>query len=185
MKNILVAAAAVAALSSTAASAQGLYAEIHGGWDNVSVAGESDDGIAYGAAIGYELPVSDKAFVGLEASADDSSTKECMNDVLALGDRACVIAGRDLSVVARAGFEVAAGSQLYALAGYTNARIKLTYTDGVNTGSIADNGDGFRFGAGYKRVLGGSTYAKAEYRYSNYESDFSRHQVLFGLGMNF
>ena len=184
-KSIFVAAALLSPLFATAAQAQGAYGEIHGGWDNVSVLGSSQDGVTYGVALGYEFPIAKKAFIGVEANADDSTTKACANDLIILGDRTCASAGRDLSAVARAGLDIAEGHQLYALAGYTNARLKFSYNDGVATTSSSGNGDGLRLGAGYKMGLGAKSYAKVEYRYSNYEAGFSRNQVVFGLGLKF
>ncbi len=184
MKSYVFAAIAMTAMASPA-FAKGAYVQVQGGYDKVSVAGSSDDGVAYGIAAGYDFALSDKAFIGVEASLDDSSTKECESDVLAVGDRLCALAGRDIAAVARLGYNLSEASQLYVLAGYTNARLKVTYDDGISKVSAADNGDGFRLGAGYKHNFGGNLFGKLEYRYSNYEADFSRNQVLAAIGMNF
>lgn len=184
-KFAFVALAATAAVLPAAAHAEGAYVQVQSGLDSISVAGESDEGVAYGVALGYDVAVSGNLFVGIELSADDSTTKECADDVLAVGDRACVKTGRDLSAVVRFGVNMSEASQLYVLGGYTNARIKATYDDGVTTTSAADNGDGFRLGAGYKHNFGGNLFGKLEYRYSNYEADISRHNVLAAIGFNF
>ena len=136
-------------------------------------------------AAGYDFAVGEKTFVGVEASADDSSTKECATDVLVIGDRTCISTGRDLSVVARLGYKLSDMNKVYALAGYANGRIKVSYDDGTTSGSVGANGDGLRLGAGVQLGLGSNLYAKGEYRYTNYESDFSRHQVLVGFGLGF
>jgi len=183
MKKIVIVGAALIAMPA-AANAQG-YAQIQTGFDSVSVLGESDEGIAYGGAIGYDFTVGGNWFIGVEGSIDDSSTKYCVSDVDVVGDRLCAKTGRDLSAVLRLGTNLGEKGQLYVLGGYTNARLKLTYTDGVDSESIGDNGDGFRLGAGYKQNFSGNLYGKIEYRYSNYESDFSRHNALVALGMNF
>ncbi len=124
-------------------------------------------------------------FIGIEGSADDSSTKECVSDLFVLGDKTCVKTGRDLAAVLRFGTNLSANSQLYVLGGYTNARIKASYDDGSTSYSDGENGDGFRLGAGFKQSFGQNLFAKAEYRYSNYEGDFSRHNALVALGLNF
>lgn len=178
-------AAVVMSVAATPAFAKGAYVQVQGGYDKISVAGSSADGIAYGVAAGYDFALSDKAFIGVEASLDDSSTKECESDILALGDRLCALAGRDIAAVARLGYNLSEASQLYVLAGYTNARLKVTYDDGISKASVADNGDGFRVGAGYKHNFGEKLFGKLEYRYSNYEADFSRNQVLAAIGVNF
>jgi outer membrane immunogenic protein len=178
-------AAAFAATVAAPAFAGTFHAEVHGGWDRVSVSGFKDDGIAYGVAAGYDIALGEKAFIGVEGSVDDSSTKKCVSDVLVLGDRTCASAGRDLSAVARIGYKLNETSKIYALAGYANGRVKVSYNDGVSTSSAGANGDGVRLGAGLQMGLGSHLYAKGEYRYTNYESDFSRHQVLMGLGYEF
>jgi outer membrane immunogenic protein len=185
MRKFLVIAASAAAVALPAAAHAGAYAQVQTGLDSVSVAGDSDEGVAFGGALGYEFPIGDKMFAGVEASIDDSTTKECESDILTLGDRACVKTGRDLSLVARLGTQLGEKSSVYVLAGYTNARIKATYNDGVDSVSDGENGDGFRLGAGYKLNFSDKLFGKLEYRYSNYESDFSRHNALVAVGYNF
>lgn len=184
MKKIALVAVAAAAALPTAAHAGG-YIQVQTGIDSVSVAGDSDEGVAFGAAAGYDFPIGEKLFVGIEGSVDDSTTKECVTDILVIGDKGCLKTGRDLSAVVRLGTNLSETSQLYVLGGYTNARIKATYDDGVTSDSIGDNGDGFRLGAGYKHNFGEQFFGKLEYRYSNYEGDFSRHNGLVAVGMNF
>jgi outer membrane immunogenic protein len=128
-------AAAFAVTVAAPAFAGTFHAEVHGGWDRVSVSGFKDDGIAYGVAAGYDIPLGEKAFIGVEGSVDDSSTKKCVSDVLVLGDRTCASAGRDLSAVARIGYKLNETSKIYALAGYANGRVKLSYNDGLSTTS--------------------------------------------------
>ncbi len=69
-------------------------------------------------------------------------------------------------------------ANLYVKGGYTNARIKVDGLGGAN-------GDGFRLGAGAQFSLSGKAYVGGEYRYSNYESDFSRHQLALTIGTRF
>ena len=184
-KTVLAFAAAAAALTPAVASAEGGYVQVQSGWDNISVAGDSKSGVAYGVAAGYDFALSGSTYLGAEVSLDDSSTKTCADDVLVLGDRACAKTGRDIAAVAKLGFKISDVSSIYTLAGYTNARIKATYDDGTTSTSIGQNGDGVRVGAGYKQSFGTSLFGKVEYRYSNYESDFSRHQVLAAIGFAF
>jgi outer membrane immunogenic protein len=178
---------AVALLAATPAAAEGFRAEIHGGWDHVSADGTDDDsGVLYGIGVGYDFDIGQKGFVGVEANLDDSTMKECDTSVVLANDALCLRAGRDISVGVRGGIKVSEAGKLYALAGYTNARFKASYTTpaGVTT-SDSENLDGFRLGAGYQHDIGGNAYGKVEYRYSNYEADVSRHQVLLGVGVNF
>jgi len=194
MKTYLYAFAAVAAIAAAAApaSAEGFRAEIHGGWDHVRAddnavnTNDSDSGIVYGIGLGYDVRVAPKVELGLDLSADLSSMEECESSVIVANDQACLDAGRDLAAAVRLGYKVSDRGTLYALAGYTNARFRFEYTTpaGVTTRD-GRNLDGFRLGAGYQHDFGKRMYAKAEYRYSNYEADVTRHQALIGVGVKF
>ncbi len=189
MRASIIAFTSLIALAATAtpAAAEGQFrAELHAGWDHARSDGLNDDGVLYGIGLGYDLNVGQNAFVGIDLSADDSTMKECEASSIIANDELCMRAGRDLAAGVRAGVNVGERGKVYALAGYTNARFKFAYTTpaGVTTRD-AENLDGFRLGAGYQHMLGGNTYAKVEYRYSNYEQDVSRHQALVGLGLTF
>lgn len=191
MKTYLYALASVAVLAAAApASAEGFRAEIHGGWDHVRADGpgnnNSDSGIVYGIGAGYDVAIAPKVELGLDLSADLSSMEECESSVVLVNDTACIHAKRDLAAAIRLGYKVSERGTIYALAGYTNARFRFDYTTpaGVITRD-SRNLDGFRLGAGYQHGFGEKAYGKVEYRYSNYENDVTRHQVLLGVGMNF
>ncbi|TCM19462.1 outer membrane immunogenic protein [Novosphingobium sp. PhB165] len=136
-------------------------------------------------AAGYDVQAREALFFGIQASVSDSTTKECEHDLLSAGDKLCVRTGRDLAVVARVGTNVGADTKLYVLGGYTNARLRATYDDGVNKDSAGTNVDGFRVGAGFEHDFGGNLFGKVEYNYSNYEKGVSRHYALAGLGVKF
>jgi outer membrane immunogenic protein len=185
MKKFAIAGAAAALFAVPAVANAQAWVQAEGGLDVVSVGGESESGFGYGVSAGYDMPLSGGMFVGIQGTVADSTTKQCASDVVALGDELCVKTGRDLAAVVRLGTSVGENAKLYVLGGYTNARIRLTYDDGVTSDSIGDNGDGFRLGAGAQYALGTNLFVKGEYRYSNYESDFSRHNVLLALGYQF
>jgi outer membrane immunogenic protein len=188
MKTYLYALASMAVFAAAAApaSAEGFRAEIHGGWDHARAAGDGESGLVYGIGAGYDVAIGKRAEIGLDLSADLSSLDECETSVVLTGDRACLDAGRDLAAAVRLGYKVSDRGTIYALAGYTNARFRFDYTTpaGVTTRD-GRNLDGFRLGAGYQHAFGEKAYGKVEYRYSNYENDVSRHQVLLGVGVNF
>ena len=188
MKKHLFALAAAPAFVAAAAPAhaEGLRAEVHAGWDHVSANDDGDSGIVYGVGLGYDLPVGDKMTIGLDLSADLSSMEECETGAIVANDVACIEAGRDLAAAIRLGYKVSGTGTVYGLAGYSNARFRAEYTTpaGVTTRDSA-NFDGFRLGAGYQHAFGEKAYGKVEYRYSNYENDLSRHQVLLGVGVTF
>jgi outer membrane immunogenic protein len=168
------------------AAAEGFRAEIHGGWDRVNAEDVGDSGVVYGIGLGYDMKVGERAFVGADFSIDDSSQKECEAGALVNNDELCIRSGRDLAAGIRGGTLIGERGKLYALAGYTNARFRTSYTTpaGVTTRDAA-NLDGFRLGAGYQHRVAGNAYGKVEYRYSNYEAGLERHQVLFGVGVEF
>ena len=175
-----------AILVAAPAAAEGFRAEVHGGWDHASSDDQGESGIVYGVGLGYDHPVGERLTVGVDLSADLSSVDECETSVIVANDRACLDAGRDLAAALRLGYKVSDQGTIYALAGYTNARFRFDYTTpaGVLTRDGA-NLDGFRLGAGYQHAFGEKLYGKVEYRYSNYEADVTRHQVLLGVGVNF
>ena len=113
-----------------------------------------------------------------------------------------VEAGRDLYLGARVGVKAAPDLLVYAKGGYTNATFNLRSSDGTTEYNSDIDTDGYRVGAGIEYALSGNTYAKVEYRYSNYSDaeidfegdapdvsipdiDLDRHQVMAGFGMRF
>lgn len=176
-----IAAAAVLFAVPAVAHAQA-FVQVETGLDSISAEGESDQGLAYGVTAGYDVSLSGSLFVGVQGTLADSTTKECATDG---AERLCLKTGRDLSAVVRLGTQLGEKSKLYVLGGYTNARLRATYTDGVDSFSDAENGDGFRLGAGTQYDLSNNLFVKAEYRYSNYKGDFSRHNALLAVGAKF
>lgn len=178
MKTVIFAAIAAAsfaapAIAQDAAPFTGPRAEVLAGYDKLDTNGSligNPDGFLYGIALGYDIQ-GGGAVAGIEAEITDSTTNATI-----LGTD--VDAARDLYIGARAGFVVAPQTLAYIKAGYTNARIE---TEGFG----GDNGDGVRVGAGLEQKLGGQMFVKGEYRYSNYEADIERHQILAGLGIRF
>ncbi|KHK93004.1 outer membrane protein [Novosphingobium malaysiense] len=185
MKKFAIAGGALALLAIPAAANAQAFVQVETGLDSVSVDGESDEGVSYGISAGYDMPLSGGMFVGIQGTVADSTTKECASDVFGAGDKLCIKTGRDLAAVVRLGTTVGEKGKLYVLGGYTNARIRVTYSDGVDSASDGANGDGFRLGAGYQYDLSENLFLKAEYRYSNYESDVSRHNGIVALGVKF
>ena len=194
MRTTIIAMTSLIALAgaATPAAAKGEFrAEVHAGYDHTRADGIANDdfddsGLVYGIGLGYDFDIGKNAFVGVDLSADDSTQKECATSAILVNDRLCLRAGRDLAAGLRAGLNVSERGKVYALAAYTNARFKFDYTTPAGVRTVdGENLDGFRLGAGYQHRLAGNTYGKIEYRYSNYEQDIERHQVLVGLGMTF
>ena len=158
------------------------------GWDRSQVEdGGREDGVAYGVGVGYDFQMGG-AVVGIEGEAAASTTDECVTDAVTTGDELCFKAKRDLYAGARIGTVVGSSTLLYAKGGYTNARYGLEYDDGGSGAGDYDlsrNLDGARIGAGLEHAIGPNSFVKAEYRYSNYEDGFERHQALAGFGFRF
>lgn len=176
------------ALAQEANNLGGFHIEGLVGWDRPKVDGEHADGVLYGMGVGYDFQ-SGNAIFGVEAEATDSSSDESATGFSIPTDTLRVRAGRDLYVGGRAGFGIGHNSLIYAKAGYTNARVRLDYEDGTAS-TLADfttrtNLDGIRAGVGAQIGIGSNAFVRTEYRYSNYEQGFDRHQVLGGVGFRF
>lgn len=193
MRNYLLAALLAGGLTMPAAAQDpapfsGLRVEGLVGYDTTDVEDEGADGVVYGAQLGYDFQ-SNGAVFGIEGEVSDSTVDECVSGVSLPGDTLCARAGRDLYVGGRVGAAVSERVLLYGKAGYTNGRVRLDYEDGTAATAadfdVGENLDGVRAGAGIEFALGPNSYAKTEYRYSNYEQGFDRHQVVAGFGFRF
>ena len=159
------------------------------------------DGLTYGGDFGYDIAVN--GFVlGAEGEVTGSTAdvSNAPRSAAALGFGR-VKAGRDLYAGARIGYVVAPSTMLYAKGGYTNTRLDLTANNGTTTTDNHYNLDGYRVGGGVEQKIGRTTYAKLEYRYSNYGNarleyangantnnfsvDTDRHQIVAGVGVRF
>jgi outer membrane immunogenic protein len=189
MKKFLIAALAASALATPALAQEsapftGFRVEGLVGYDKLKADGDSRDGVAYGVGAGYDFQLGGMV-AGIEGEYMDSNTDGCETQGTST---ACLTAKRDLYVGGRIGAAVTPSTLLYAKAGYTNARLGGSFTDTATPAlneSLSDNLDGVRVGAGVEQKLGANLYAKAEYRYSNYEAGLERHQVLGGIGFRF
>jgi outer membrane immunogenic protein len=195
MRKYIVAAAVVAgtfagapAMAQDRAPFTGVKVEGLLGYDRLKVPGDHANGVFYGGAVGYDARVGGSMILGVEGEASGSTADECATGVNNANDRLCAKLGRDLYVGGRVGAVVGTSTLIYAKAGYTNARLRLTYTDGLTgTGNfdLGQNKDGFRVGGGVEQAVGTNAYVKAEYRYSSYSGSFDKHQVVAGVGFRF
>ena len=178
-------ALAAPALAQERAPFTGPRAEAVVGWDRIQADGGHQDGVSYGGQVGYDFQ-SGLGLIGIEGEATGSTTDACDGAGSVANPNLCVKAGRDLYAGARIGTVIGGNTLLYAKAGYTNARVRLTSSDGTTTTTLGGrNLDGVRVGAGLEHKFGGNFYGKAEYRYSNYQQGVSRHGVRAGVGVRF
>ena len=193
MRNLVLAAlmagtVATPALAQPAGNFSGLRVEGVVGYDRTDVEDEGSDGVTYGAGVGYDLQTGGMV-IGVEGEATDSTVDECVTSVTVTGDELCAQLGRDLYVGGRVGAAINPNVLVYGKAGYTNNRVALDYEDGTAGTTLdferGENLDGLRVGGGLEFALGPNSYAKTEYRYSNYEQGFDKHQVVAGFGFRF
>ena len=163
---------------------------------------QSIDGLSYGVGVGYDYDAGG-VVLGLEGeySGSTADTEFGANDFenLGIGN---VETGDDLYVGARVGVKAADDLLVYAKGGYTNASFNIRSEDGTTQYDADLDTDGYRVGAGVEYALSGNTFAKVEYRYSNYSDaeldfggnapdvsvpdiDLDRHQVMAGFGLRF
>ena len=189
--SIIATGTALAAFATPASAAiTGGRVEAVLGWDHASVdfdefgadVGLNSDGVAFGLGAGYDFGVGATTSIGVDIEATESTAELDLTDGT---DSVEISLGRDLYAGGRITFAVSPNANVYVKAGYTNARIKATLTEGTVVTSESANADGLRGGIGAQFAIGGNAYVGGEYRYSNYEADFSRHQVLATLGFRF
>jgi len=198
----------------------GFRLEVIGGYDRVSLdvdgfddASGSDDGFLYGVGAGYDVSV--QGFViGVEAEYADATTgmNETVTDFDFDGSEvtgsASLDATKDLYIGARLGYAASPRTLLYVKGGYTRASAALDANGSIDgeTGIISADGhfNGYRLGAGIEMLVAQRSFAKLEYRYSNYGGgkikssgvsvdideafdylDLGRHQVAVGVGYRF
>ena len=222
MRTFLVSAAALlAGTTAIVAPAQAQSADgpftgprvgVIAGWDRLQPGSTDDsvyrgnnhsDGLVYGVDAGYDANLGGRAVLGVEGEVSGSTAK-VSNDPYDNSNNfgyGRVKAGRDLYIGARAGILASPRTLVYVKGGYTNARLDLTANDGTTNTGRHFNLDGYRVGAGVEEELSPRTYAKLEYRYSNYGNarlefpngtntdnfgvDTDRHQVVAGVGFRF
>ena len=139
-------------------------------------------GLLYGLGAGYDFGLSETAALGVDAEITDSNT----DFDFALGsDSARLTFGRDLYAGLRGTFSVSDNVDLYVRGGASLARLKERVTLGGTTFVETSNGLGARVGGGIQFRLSPSLYTGAEYRYSNYGSGYSRHQLAATFGWRF
>ncbi|MGB7418265.1 MAG: outer membrane beta-barrel protein [Erythrobacter sp.] len=193
----------------------GFRLEVVGGYDQSRAGSSIDDdadedndesieGFTYGAGAGYDFNAGGFV-VGVETELTDSTAETDFidGDVEGIGFGTAVNAGRDIYVGARVGALVTPSTLLYAKGGYTNARYNIEASFDGDEFRQSIDADGFRIGAGAEYTFGSNSFAKLEYRYSNYSDgeidfeqdgfddvdlgdiDLDRHQVMAGVGFRF
>ncbi|WP_306252904.1 outer membrane protein [Parvularcula sp. IMCC14364] len=149
----------------------GPRAELRLGYDSFEtedpVAGSiEEDGALWGFSLGYDHQMS-KLIIGAFTSIEWSSTS------FAGG----VDTGRDVEVGGKLGYLLRDDLTVYTLVALVNSQL---------TGNGAEAfDDGLRVGFGGEFALPRNLFAKVEYRYTDYDDDTERHQVVTAVGKKF
>lgn len=158
------------------------------------------DGLLYGATAGFDAPLGSKVVIGPEVEWTDGNAKTSYSQPgFGLGS---VSTGRDLYAGGRLGYVVSPRAMIYAKGGYTNTRYHIRANDGTTDYRDDLGAEGYRVGAGVEVKPTQKTFARVEYRYSNYgnahvvygngapsssnfDIDTDRHQVVAAVGVKF
>ena len=158
MKTLMLTTLAALAIATPAVAANpftGVRAEVTAGIDDVTGGLDTTD-VSYGVGAGLDAEVFPRVIVGVAANLDN------------------VFDRRQVAANARLGYVVADRVLVYGTAGYANWR-QLTSTEL----------SGFRLGAGIEARVAGPFYAKAEYRYSDFQAGIGQHGAVIGAGVRF
>ncbi|HEX8525512.1 outer membrane protein [Allosphingosinicella sp.] len=175
----------------TAADFAGFHVELIGGVDMLDDKESPDETeFLYGIGAGFDI-ASGNLVIGIEADTSRSTLDECETAIATADDQLCVKI-RDFSIGGRIGAVVSDQALVYVKAGYTQLGARVDY-DGPNEDAVQDeidevdfgHLDGIRVGFGFEGSFAGMGLAKVEYRYSNFENDVTRHQIVAGLGVRF
>jgi outer membrane immunogenic protein len=167
---------------------------------------ESIDGVAFGAGVGYDFDLGG-VVAGIEGEFTESTGEQDSDETIdGVNFTSGIETGRDLYIGGRIGFRAGPSTLVYGKAGYTNTSIEANIEGGGDRFEFDSNVDGYRLGAGIEQLIGPRSFAKLEYRYSNYNNldfsddfdfddfdsedfdtniDLDRHQIVAGVGIRF
>ncbi len=173
----------------------------HVGAGSSNASNQAIDGLLFGGGIGYDARIGNGLVLGVEGEATGSTAHADSQPYANDFGYGRVRPGRDLYVGGRIGTLISPTTMIYAKGGYTNAQLHVL---AGNTNTSTDTNfklDGYRVGAGVEHQMSANTYAKVEYRYSNYgrgeidypngatsgrfDVDTDRHQLAVSYGLRF
>ncbi|MEN3974673.1 outer membrane beta-barrel protein [Emcibacter sp. SYSU 3D8] len=139
------------------------------------ITGLGSDGIAAGAVLGVNMPLSDLFIVGIEgtgrwsdASGNTSVSDNTSETSIEQGNR------WSWGVMGRVGMRVSDGMMIYGSGGWGQTRFNTRFINTPAGGSpttVFDDGvtrDAWRVGGGAEIALGGGWTGRLDYTYSNY-----------------
>lgn len=162
----------------------GLHVEASVGWDNLKVTSiktitntitqtqGTGSGVAFGGAIGYDFPITEKVLIGAELGVYGSTAKWNSASSLVTGtfDTYLVKAKPDVFVGGRVGYVLNRKTEIYGKAGLSSFHLSAYGTDGNEVLQQSASATGLRVGAGIERQLTKLVYVKIEYDYTHYGS---------------
>ena len=162
MKKLITLGAAALALVAAPAYAQtnedftGFRVGVTAGADDVTGVRDTTD-IVYGVDAGVDVGIGDRVTLGVEAFSTNPFEDE-----------------RTVGAAARVGYAITPDVLGFVRAGYSN------YQD-----TFSRKLDGLTVGGGAEFALSDMSYARIEYRHSNFEEGVGNHGVLAGVGLRF
>ena len=144
------------AMADTNDNFTGFKVGVTAGYDDVTGSVDAND-VVYGFETGVDVGVGDRVTVGAEAFSTN-----LFEDT------------RTIGAAARLGYAVTEDALVFARAGYSN------YQD-----VFSQELDGLTVGGGLEYAISDMTYAKVEYRYSDFENNVGNHGALVGFGLRF
>lgn len=163
MRKFAIAAAAVAAVASAPAFAanSGPYIGVGVTHDNVAGGGDLEglgiNGVGGTVFAGYDMPLSENTFVGVEANFDLATAKYELVDYALEADNV-------FGATVRLGANVRDGVALYARGGYQRGRMSTT----VENVKTSESRDGLRLGAGIEAAVSEQVSVRAEYNRTHF-----------------
>jgi outer membrane immunogenic protein len=181
MRKVLLSVATVCAVVATpafAAAEPGPYVGVGVTHDNINgtkdLEGLGMSGIGGTVFAGYNMPIGEGAFAGIEANFDLSSA-----DVDGGTNR--IDARHAYGASARLGYRLSDSAALYGRVGYQRGR--MTIDKDLPTEFSASR-DGLRLGAGLEANLTGNTAVRVEYNHTRYHRDKDVDPADVGLANN-
>ena len=138
--------------------------------------------IGYGGNVGYDVALSSTVIAGVDLGILGSENRYVFGTSTTGGT---LRERRELDASARLGTRIGPNALLYARLGYANLQVRqATTASSITSGTLRDV-DGVLAGVGGEYALTRKTFAKLEYRYTNYASGYEGNTVLTGLGIRF
>ena len=136
----------------------------------------NSNGAQYFALIGYDHFITDKIFIGIEASVGIVDTKAKKTDLIVFGRGKRTLKSSDFfTVTERFGIKIAEKTKLYAKVGLSNTHFKFKVTDDYDENDIISKKsnkrlNGVTFGGGVEQGINDRFAVRVEVMHVNFDS---------------